>query len=102
MSLEAMQPVGRGEEQGEAAGPAPAASPARTDAGCNRRGCPSVARRFAARNERASPKARPTQGQLAGYSPLTEPPVAGPQFLPMFCITCCRYAGFHIVLPAAR
>lgn len=36
----------RGEEQGEAAGPAPAASPARTDAGCNRRGCPSVARRY--------------------------------------------------------
>lgn len=32
MPLEAMQPVGRGEEQGEAAGPAPAASPARTDA----------------------------------------------------------------------
>lgn len=44
MPLEAIQPIGQGEEQGEAAGPAPAASPARSDAGCNRRGCPSEAR----------------------------------------------------------
>ena len=41
-------------------------------------------------NEKASLKTRPMRTQHAHHLPLTEPPVAGPQFLPMFCNTCCR------------
>ena len=46
MLVEAREPIGKGEgRRAKPATPAPAASRARTDAGCNRRGCPSEARR---------------------------------------------------------
>src|SRR5690606_36920776 len=43
----------------------------------------------AAINEKVSLLARPMRTQHAHHLPLTEPPVAAPQFLPMFCKTCC-------------
>lgn len=91
----------RGRTRATPAAPAPAASRARTDAGCNRRGCPSEARRGscwrqpgAIEADPLSPKEKPAEAGLrvciVGYLPVTLPPLAGPQFLPKFCMTCCR------------
>lgn len=43
------EPMARGRSRALPAVPAPAASPASSDTGCNRRGCPSNARSFRSR-----------------------------------------------------
>ena len=74
----------------EAAGPAP--RPVRQNGrGMQPKGLPKRSAEICApMNEKASLKTRPMRTQHAHHLPLTEPPVAGPQFLPMFCNTCCR------------
>jgi hypothetical protein len=91
MPLEAMQPVGRGEEQGEAAWACPRGQSGKNGRGMQPKGLPKRSAEICApMNEKASLMARPMRTQHAHHLPLTEPPVAGLQFLPMFCKTCCR------------
>lgn len=80
-----------GEEQGEAAGPAPGGQSGKNGRGMQPNGGPKRSAEICAViNEKASLMARPMRTQHAHHLPLTEPPVADPQFLLMFCETCCR------------
>lgn len=100
----------RVKERGGAAGPAPAASPARTDAGCNRRGCSSGARRYLpADRKKASRRARPVNeggselpfvdGAASSWSPVLAQDlqdVLAVGWVPQ-CVTCN-----HVIAAASR